>query len=92
MAWWDDSLVGSLTTDQLEGFVTVEEAAAQMGMTETRVRQLVQDRVLRSAYTGLAMLVQPAITNRTRDLVAAAVSSPAAATTTPRAGQDSLSV
>ncbi|NOQ58289.1 hypothetical protein [Mycolicibacterium fortuitum] len=65
MAWWDDALAGNLTTDQLEGFVTVEEAATQMGMTETRVRQLVQDRVLRSAYTGLAMLVQPAITNYT---------------------------
>lgn len=59
------TLVGRLTTDQLEGFVTVEEAAVQMGVTKIRVRQLVRARVLRSAYNGPAMLVQPAITNYT---------------------------
>jgi hypothetical protein len=64
MASYDDTLVGHLTADQLEGFVTVEEAAEQMSMTEQRVHQLVRGRVLRSAYHGPGMLVQPAITNR----------------------------
>ncbi len=50
--------------DQLEGFVTVEEAAEQMGITEQRVHQHVRNRMLRSAYHGPGMLVQPAITNR----------------------------
>jgi excisionase family DNA binding protein len=62
---WDDVLAARLDSDQLDGFVTVEEAAHQMGMSEQRVRQLVRDRVLRSAYHGTAMLVQPAITNYT---------------------------
>lgn len=36
-----------------------------MGITKQRVHQLVRDHVLRSVDSGLAMLVQPAITNRT---------------------------
>ena len=52
-------------TDDWEGYVTVEEAAEQMGITEQRVRQLVHQRVLRSARWGGALFVQPAITNYT---------------------------
>lgn len=57
-------LAARLDSDQLEGFVTVEEAAQQTGLTPQRVRQLARDRIWRSAYSGPAMLVQPAITNR----------------------------
>jgi excisionase family DNA binding protein len=62
---WDDVLAARVDQDQLEGFLPVDEAAEQMGITEQRVHQLVQQRVLRSAFTGSAMLVQPAITNYT---------------------------
>ncbi|EHI13640.1 helix-turn-helix domain-containing protein [Mycolicibacterium thermoresistibile] len=65
MAWWDDALDARLDHEQLEGFVTVEEAAQQMGVAEQRVHQLVRQRILRSAGHGIAMLVQPAITNYT---------------------------
>ncbi|CAN5758142.1 hypothetical protein BH09ACT7_BH09ACT7_18330 [soil metagenome] len=53
---WDD--------DPLDGFVTVDEAAEQMAISRGQVRQLIQDRVLRSAGSGYGLLVQPAITNR----------------------------
>ena len=48
----------------MEGYVTVEEAAEQMEMSQQRVRQLARDRVLRSTRWGGVLFVQPAITNR----------------------------
>jgi excisionase family DNA binding protein len=63
MAWYHDLLDGHSTED-LEGFVTVDEAAEQMGLSKHRVRQLVRDRTLRSSRWGGVLLVQPAITNR----------------------------
>lgn len=49
--------------DDWEGFVTVEEAAQRMSLTEDRVRQLARQRVLRSRAWCGELFVQPAITN-----------------------------
>jgi excisionase family DNA binding protein len=51
--------------DPLDGYLPVDEAAEQMGLTEARVRELVRQRVLRGRRCWGALYVEPAITNYT---------------------------
>jgi excisionase family DNA binding protein len=64
VSWYQDALDRNPAVEDLEGFVTVGEAAEQMDLTEQRVRQLARDRTLRSTRWGGVLFVQPAITNR----------------------------
>ncbi|WP_197373467.1 hypothetical protein [Mycolicibacterium baixiangningiae] len=51
--------------DEWEGYLTVEEAAEQTGLTPQRVRQLARDGIWRPARWGGALFVLPAISNYT---------------------------
>lgn len=44
-----------------DGYVPVEECAQRLGISVARVKQLVQQRVLRAYSDGYDLMVQPAL-------------------------------
>jgi hypothetical protein len=47
--------------DQHDDWLTVEDCAVRLGISQQRVRELVEQRVLRSCYDGGWLMVQPAL-------------------------------
>lgn len=47
--------------DPLEGYMSVEECAVELGLPVTRIRELVTARVLKAYSTPYDVMVQPAL-------------------------------